>query len=120
MINELAVMVGVTMVSVEDKADLLLFIAKDGRHFRFAHQQDCCESVIIEDICGGLADLVGAPIVLAEEVTNADDPPAPEHADSYTWTFYRFATAKGTVTVRWLDESNGYYSESVDFTVSPP
>lgn len=85
-----------------------------GKGFRFYHSQDCCESVNIDDIVGDLTDLVGSPIVEAVEVSTEDEP-APENADdSHTWTFYRFSTVKGTVTVKWLGTSNGYYSESVD------
>lgn len=70
----------------------------------------CCENVCIEDIAGDVDDLVGAPLLMAEEVTSV----AEEH-ESGTWTFYKFATINGFVTVRWLGTSNGYYSESVDF-----
>ena len=91
----------------------------DGRAFVMCHRQDCCESVEIEDVCGDLQDLVGEPIFMAEEVSGETAAPigwAPgEYDESYTWTFYKFATRKGYVDIRWFGSSNGYYSESVDF-----
>jgi hypothetical protein len=89
----------------------------DTNYVVFSHHQDCCESVYIEDICGDLNDLVGSPLVEAEEVSNYDAEPLYEGEESYTWTFYRFRTLKGSVSVRWYGSSNGYYSESVSVDV---
>ena len=114
----MAHMLGKTFVQVTGSvgSDEMLFETANGERFMFAHQQDCCESVEINDIVGDLQDLVGEPMLIAEEVKGATEPDA-EHYESYTYTFYKFATRKGYVDVRWLGESNGYYSEGVDLFV---
>jgi hypothetical protein len=91
--------------------DELLFHTSNGEVYKMYHEQDCCESVSIEEIIGDLDDLIGSPITMAEETTDEGE----TEWGSQTWTFYKFATNKGYVTIRWLGESNGYYSESVDF-----
>ena len=109
-------MLGLTFVDVtgQEGAEELVFTAEDGRKFIFYHEQDCCEDVKIEEVWGNLTDLTGRPLTLAEEVTGHTE--AGEW-ESMTWTFYHFGTDRGVVTVRWLGQSNGYYSESVDLRV---
>ncbi len=113
-------LIGKTFTTVKEEVGLLkdswgsrsstegLIFKNDQEGFIFYHEQDCCESVEIEEIIGDLSDLENSPILRAEERIGNDD-------YSNTWTFYEFATIKGSVTVRWLGSSNGYYSESVDF-----
>jgi hypothetical protein len=126
-------MIGKVFVSVTGIPgdDEMIFTAEDGSQFKFYHLQDCCESVAIEDVVGDLSDLVGSPLLKAEEVKNhphekewedslihneygGTETPDGHYLESYTWTFYKFATIKGYVDVRWFGQSNGYYSESVD------
>jgi hypothetical protein len=114
-------LIGKTLTSVtrtkHDSNDALEFACDDGTVFVMTHLQDCCEGVSIEDINGDLADLVGSPILMATE-TSSSEPQEGQTVDDYnsfTWTFYRISTFKGTVVIRWYGESNGYYSESVDF-----
>ena len=113
---EVDVLIGKTLAKVENKDnEQLLFTTTEGDTFMMFHQQDCCESVMIDDIEGNLADLMGSPVLVAEEITNSEDTFGRDLYESWTWTFYKFATAKGYITIKWLGQSNGYYSESVDF-----
>ena len=114
----MAQMLGKTFVQVTGSVGdgEMTFVTANGERFMFAHSQDCCETVRINDIVGDLQDLVGEPLLISEEVKGATEPDE-EHYESYSYTFYKFATRKGYVDVRWLGESNGYYSEGVDLFV---
>lgn len=114
---DIADLVGKVFTKVEAVDETLVFENAKERYV-FFHAQDCCESVYIESIVGDLQDLVNEPLLLAEDsanifdlIKNADK--EEENDESHTWTFYKFATRKGYVDVRWYGSSNGYYSEDV-------
>lgn len=93
------------------------FTRDDGSKLYMYHDQNCCEGVDINDVIGDVDDLLNTPILAAEESISNENPHGveiPEYQDSFTWTFYRFRTLKGSLTLRWYGSSNGYYSESVD------
>jgi hypothetical protein len=107
-------LIGKTIVEItgaEAGSDCIVFKCNDGSKYIMYHEQDCCENVEVNDICGDVSRLLNFPITKAEETTSEE---GSEYGSS-TWTFYHLATVKGYVTIRWLGESNGYYSESVDF-----
>lgn len=114
-------LVGKTITKIKaNKGDERIHIwTEDNKYYQMNHTQDCCEFVCVEDICGELTDLIGSPILQAEESTNSNghlENYKPDYtSESFTWTFYRIATIKGQVVIRWLGTSNGYYSERVSF-----
>lgn len=110
-------LLGCTIVNVEQPlgGDCLYFTLDNGTRFRMRHAQECCEDVYIHDIAGDFADICNAPILMAEESVSSEHPPADMDDECFRWTFYKFATIKGYVTIRWAGASNGYYGVSVDF-----
>jgi len=119
-VNIISDMMNKTIVEIEARDNELSFIDSEGLIYTFWHNQDCCETVVIEDICGDLDDLKESPILMAEETIHQsiERSHPMSKGDRTTYTFYKFATVKGYVTVRWYGESNGCYSERVDFKIS--
>jgi hypothetical protein len=128
------VLLGVELVGINCTDTEITFTTKNGEQYLMHHEQDCCESVTVEDVCGNLEDLLYSPIIRAEEVSSRQLLPEYINSEelakavfdrltgrnedndmSETWTFYKLDTAKGGVTIRWYGTSNGYYSEQVDF-----
>ena len=79
------------------------------------HHQDCCETVYLADVVGSFEDLIGYPLLEVSEsivdMATADM--------SSTASYYNFKTVKASVQLRWVGESNGYYSETVDCYLYP-
>ena len=99
-----------SVVGLEQQSEEVIFTSSCCRKFKMYHEQDCCESVYVSDVCGDTSDLVGAEVVSAEERTIELE----TDWGTMTATFYDIQTTAGSVTIRWNGESNGYYSESVD------
>jgi hypothetical protein len=128
MLVEFNSLLGKTLIKIESDDDEIKFYTFT-HVYTLTHDQDCCESVKVESITGDLEDLIGNPITLAEEASNSwhasdeakvmhalmPNEPLSRHDESWTWTFYKLATIKGYVDIRWYGCSNGYYSESVSF-----
>ena len=95
------------------KDDETIVLENDEQTYELAHDQCCCEDVTIDDIWGDLSNLENAEITYSERTTSEDNP-KPDSYGSSTWTFFKIATVKGWVDIRFYGTSNGYYSEDAD------
>ena len=114
--------VNIYIENFKEKIDKIIFEIEDDLWIRIFHEQDCCEFVRLYDINGGkLEDLIGGTIgrfdwsSSIEKEPNINDENTQD--ESFTWTFYRIATEKVFLTLRWLGESNGCYSEEMTVEV---
>lgn len=107
----------VSIVGLEKASEEVRFHLESGKTILFYHEQDCCEVVSLEDFEADSDDYAGALIISAETVSAPEgfvDPWADSpYCESSTWTFYKIETSLGGIWMRWLGESNGYYSEYV-------
>ena len=113
--NTIKDMLGKVPTAISNDEEEVVFLFDDGSSARFYHDQDCCECVVVDDVNGDWADLIGHPLLVADERSSQEEL---REYDRDTWTFYTFRSVGGSVDVKWHGSSNGYYSESVDFCMS--
>lgn len=107
---------GMTITAVVyGEANESLLIHLNTHVLEMIHHQDCCETVYLADVVGSFEDLIGYPLLEASEsiVDIATE------GMSSTASYYNFKTIKASVQLRWIGESNGYYSETIDCCLYP-
>ena len=111
---------GRTITKVEGlelgETKIYIYFSED-EYIKMYHQQDCCENVDLDDICGN-TELEGAIFYeLVEKKSDVELKAKDEYEESWTWTFYTIKTSKGYLDLRWYGSSNGYYGEDVDLAI---
>lgn len=94
-------------------------IETDAGTFRLYHDQDCCESVLVQSVVGDRESVTGSPITLAEEDSVCGEG---SYGESWTDTKFFLEAAGKRLEIVFHGESNGCYREGVDieFTAKEP
>ena len=99
-------------VDIDREENQILLTTRSGRKFLVYHEQDCCETVAISGQDGNFDKLIGKPLIEARDI--AVDTSEEAIDSSQTTTTLVFRVDDQTVISRWVGDSNGFYSESVD------
>ena len=99
-------LIGDTFRHVSKDSTSIFFYSTSGMSFMLGgHSSDCS----IEDLCGELGWLEASPILQADE--SHDTRTDSDGYDREAWHYYKIATIKGYVTVRFYG-CDGYYAAS--------
>lgn len=109
-------LLGETLTDIDFGKTEIIFTTDKGVRYKMYHEQECCESVDVDEVEGG-GEFLGTPVLQADMETNEKNPKSIEYGGPgrFLWTFYRLATIKGSLVIRWYGESNGYYGVEVSF-----
>lgn len=112
-VTKLTDLIGKTFDTVELlEIDKGLKFSNKEESWTLTHVQECCESVNLIDFdTKDLNILSNATILDAEE--RSEDEVYENSEYMHKWTFYSFATTKGTVDLRFYGESSVYYGIGV-------
>ena len=87
--------------------------------YKLGTTYDCCASICVASFDGDVEDLIDTPILEAtcefSELSKQEYEANDNYAKPY-WCFYKLKTIKGYVTIRWIEDNNGFYSVDVEFT----
>ena len=99
-----------THIDIDPENNEILLTTKSDKKIIIKHDQNCCESVKLVYYSPNWKKLIGKVIVDTSE--NAVS--SMNGYDSRTDTDLTFSVDDATVITKWVGESNGYYSETVD------
>jgi hypothetical protein len=99
-----------TAVEKHEGADTMLVLRFDNGEAVFSHFSECCEEVALIDGYEDVASCLEQVLRSAEESTKDD----PDTYGEKLWTFYNLRFDDASVSLRFMGESNGYYSVDVD------
>lgn len=109
---------GKRIVAIEEAKEYITFFTECGMVFSIYHEEECCETVYLADVCGHIPDLIDQKISIEEvssDIDQVNELDTGERRAEEQWTFYKINSLKCSVTLRFYGKSNGYYGMRVEF-----
>ena len=101
----------VESITLNDDKTELTIVCKGGYRYLMMHEQDCCESVWLDDLDGELSDWQNVTVLEASESASLAD------STEMQWTFYRLACNLHSLCLRWCGSTDSVYSMGVTLFV---